>query len=81
MTSNAPDTAYTEKLNGYQQTLSHFIGPTEVLVSGDTQQLEDYRKTDWEWSFFDPEGKSRRHETVFPKECWKAFEMGETLVK
>lgn len=31
MTSNAPDTAYTDLLNGYQQTLNTFVGPTEVL--------------------------------------------------
>lgn len=81
MTSNAPDTAYKDKLEGYRQTLSRFVGPAEVLVSGDTLQLEDYSKMDWEWSFFDPEAKRRRHETVFPKECRKAFEMGEALVK
>lgn len=80
MTSNAPDTAYTEKLEGYRQTLSRFVGPTEVLVSGDTLQLKDYSKTDWEWSFFDPEAKKLRHETVFPEECRKAFEMGAALV-
>ena len=36
MTSNAPDTAYLNLLKNYQQTLSRFVGPTEVLVSGDT---------------------------------------------
>ena len=81
MTSNAPDTAYTEKLNGYQQTLNRFVGPTEVLVSGDTLQLKDYSKTDWPWSMFDPNAKQKRHETVFPEECRKAFDLGTALVK
>jgi hypothetical protein len=49
-----------------------------VLVSGDTLQLKDYSKTDWEWSFFDPEHKKERHETVFPQECKKAYEMGKS---
>ncbi len=49
MTSNAVDTAYTDLLHGYQQTLSRFVGPTEVLVSGNTLQLKDYGKTDWPW--------------------------------
>ncbi len=80
MTSNAPDTAYTSLLSGYQGTLSRFVGPTEVLISGDTLQLKDYSKTDWPW-FFDAEEKRRRHETVFPQECKKAFEMGAALVK
>ena len=69
MTSNAPDTGYLDLLEGYRQTLSRFVGPTEVLVSGDTLQLKDYSKTDWPWTMFDPEAKQRRHETVFPQEC------------
>ena len=79
MTSNAPDTAYRNLLNNYQQTLSRFVGPTAVLISGDTLQLKDYGKTDWPWSLFDPEDKKKRHETVFPEECRKAFSMGEKL--
>jgi len=80
MTSNAPDTQYTELLESYRQTLNRFVGPTEVLVSGDTLQLSDYNSTDWVWSMFDPEAKKKRHETVFPQECRKAFEMGAALV-
>ncbi len=79
MTSNAPDTMYESLLGGYQQTLNRFVGPTEVLVSGDTLQLKDYGKTDWKWSLFDPEAKMRRHETVFPEERKKAFELGRFL--
>ena len=79
MTSNAPDTMYTHLISGYQQTLSRFVGPTDTLVSGNTLQLKDYSKTDWEWTMFDPEAKQRRHETVFPQECKKAFEKGARL--
>ncbi len=81
MTSNAPDTMYSGLLNNYQQTLSRFVGPTQVLVSGDTLQLKDYGKTDWEWTMFDPAAKQERHETVFPEECRKAYEMGAALGK
>ena len=81
MTSNAPDTAYTGLVSNYQQTLSRFVGPTQTLISGSTLQLKDYSKTDWEWSMFDPESKKVRHETVFPQECQKAFEMGAELAK
>ncbi len=59
MTSNAPDSMYQGLLRDYQQTLSRFVGPTEVFVSGDTLQLKDYSKTDWKWTMFDrrnPEG-------------------------
>ena len=79
MTSNAPDTYYAQLLENYRQTLSCFVGPARVLVSGNTLQLKDYGKTDWEWTLFDPEDKRIRHETVFPQECKKAFEMGKEL--
>ena len=79
MTSNAPDTMYADLLRNYRQTLTGFVGPTKVLVSGDTLQLKDYSKTDWPW-FFDGEAKRKRHETVFPEEMKKAFEMGRALV-
>ena len=81
MTSNAPDDMYLEMLKGYQQTFSGFVGPTELLVSGETLQLKDYSKTDWPWTMFDPEARQKRHDTVFPEECRKAFEMGERLAK
>ena len=79
MTSNAPDTGYLNLVGNYQQTLNRFVGPTEVLVSGNTLQLKDYSRTDWPWTMFDPEAKQQRHETVFPEECRKAFQMGAAL--
>ena len=79
MTSNAPDTMYLDMLRNYQQVLSRFVGPTEIFVSGNTLQLKDYSKTDWQWTLFDPEEKQKRHEEVFPQECRKAFELGATL--
>ena len=81
MTSNAPDTAYLPLVKNYQQTLNRFVGSTEILISGNTLQLKDYGKTDWPWTMFDPEAKQKRHETVFPEECRKAFDMGATLAK
>ncbi len=80
MTSNAPDTMYQGLLKNYQQTLNRFVGPTEVFVSGNTLQLKDYSKTDWPWTMFDPDDKIRRHETVFPEECRKAYELGRKCV-
>ena len=81
MTSNAPDTMYTELMESYRQTMNGFIGPPQILVSGDTLQLKDYSRTDWPWSYFDPEAKKERHERVFPEEMEKAFEMGAALTK
>ena len=81
MTSNAPDTQYTDLLNNYQQTLSRFVGPTDVLVSGETLQLKDYSKLDWPWTIYDPVYRQERHETVFPGERQTAYEKGAALVK
>ena len=80
MTSNAPEGAYAGLLRGYQQTLSRFVGPTRLLVSGDTLQLKDYGKTDWPWTMFDPAAKQARHETVFPEDRKKAFSLGAALL-
>ena len=81
MTSNAPDTMYYRLVQNYQQTLSRFVGPADIMISGNTLQLKDYSKTDWEWTLFDPEAKKLRHETVFPEECRKAFERGAALAR
>ena len=81
MTSNAPEGAYRELTEGYRQTLSRFVGSTEVLVSGNTLQLKDYGKTDWPWTLFDPEAKRLRHETVFPQERKKAYDLGAALAR
>ncbi len=81
MTSNAPDTAYTELVSSYKQTFSAFVGPCDVLVSGETLQVKDYSKLDWEWTMFDPEEKMKRRDTVFPQERKKAFEMGKALAE
>ncbi|MBR3035875.1 MAG: flavodoxin family protein [Lachnospiraceae bacterium] len=81
MTSNAQDTAYLHLLQGYQNTLERFIGPTKVFVSGNTLQLKDYSKTDWPWTLFDPKAKMKRHETVFPEECRQAFEAGAAMIR
>jgi multimeric flavodoxin WrbA len=79
MTSNAPDTNYLNMMQNYQQTLSSFVGPTEIFISGDTLQLKDYSKTDWPWTLFDPEAKQKRHDEIFPQECRKAYELGAAL--
>ena len=81
MTSNAPDTYFTDMMENYRQTFCRFIGPTEVFISGDTLQLKDYTKTDWPWSIFDPAAKLIRHDTVFPQECAKISAMAAKLFR
>ena len=78
---STPDTMYLDMMKNYQQTFSSFVGPTEILISGDTLQLKDYSKTDWPWTLFNPQAKQKRHDEVFPQECQKAFELGAALVR
>ena len=81
MTSNGHAEYYKDLMQQYQQTFQRFIGPTETYACGDTLQLKDYSKTDWEWSIFDPEAKQKRHDTVFPEECRMMFEKGAAMGK
>ena len=81
MTSNAPNTMYTGLVEKYKNTLTRFVGPAETFISGNTLQLKDYSKTDWPWTMFNSQEKIQRHETVFPEECKKVFEMGKRIFK
>ncbi len=78
MTSNADENMYRDMLENYRNTLETFIGPTKVLVSGETLQVKDYSKFDW--TMFDGDQRHERREKVFPKELEKAFEAGASLL-
>ena len=82
MTSNVAEaayerTGYDEMLAGYEGTLNNHIGPTKVLISGDTLQVEDYSR--FNWTIFDPEAKKARRAEVFPTEKEKAFGLGKDM--
>jgi len=75
-------------LETYQSTLhiaiNEFIlkmvfGAAESLLSCETYQFEDYSKV--VSSLFDPEQRAQRRKEVFPKDCEKAFEMGERFAR
>lgn len=84
VTSNATEEFYTlagyeRMISGYKNSLSNFIGPTKVMICGDTLQVEDYSKYDW--TMFDSEAKKVRHETIFPLEKQEAFNLGADMIK
>lgn len=58
--------------------MEKLFAPCEILLSCDTLQFEDYSKYDTD--MFDAKAKRERHETVFPQELKKAFDLGERLV-
>ena len=83
MTSNAaeefyPQIGYDKMLANYQQMLSNMVGPTKILISGETLQVKNYDK--YQWTMFDPKAKQERHDTVFPQEMQKAFTLGAELL-
>ena len=77
MTSNARDDMYSGMLETYRRNLETFMGPTKVLVSGETMQVEDYSK--YTLSMFDPVQRKERREKVFPQELQKAFGLGAEM--
>jgi len=83
MTSNAPQQMYAPERYGrmvsnYQTSLSAFVGPTKVLISADTLQVNDYDRYDW--TMFDAAAKKARHEEIFPAEKQQAFSLGSAMV-
>ena len=84
MTSNAaeefyPQIGYDSMLARYRDTLAGMVGPTKLMISGDTLQVKDYEKYDW--TMFDPAAKRARHEAVFPAEREKAFSLGAQMAR
>ena len=61
----------------YKSLLESLGGPSEILVSNDTYQFDDYSK--YEASMFSEEHKAQVREEQFPVDCRKAFEMGARL--
>ena len=83
MTTNAPEftygpNGYLQMLERYLNMLGTFVGPTRVLTSSETLQVSDYSR--YNWTIFDPEARKHRHETVFPQDQKKAFELGGQIV-
>ena len=68
---------YVEKFGEYQKLFGHFFKHCEVLYAAETLQVKDYGK--YHLACIDGNERRHRHETVFPKECKKAFELGATL--
>jgi multimeric flavodoxin WrbA len=54
--------------------LQMIFGASELLLSFDTYQFEDYSKVAAD--SFDHEKKARRRDEIFPQDCEKAYEMG-----
>jgi len=83
MTSNCPEEVYgrigyDRMLENYRATLSGTVGPTKLMICGDTLQVSDYGRYDW--TTFDPDAKKARHDAEFPKDLARARSLGAEMV-
>ena len=77
--SNYDKTGYTTMLENYKQRFERYIGPTKILIYGNTLQVDDYSKHS-NWTVFDPVQKKAHHEEIFPLKLKEAYEGGAGLV-
>lgn len=68
---------YTAMLESYKNTLDRFVGPTQLMICGNTLQVSDYSRYDW--TMFDPADKQKHHEKTFGDSLRKAFELGRDM--
>ena len=83
-TGNSPAAAfsplgYLRTLRNYQRIMKLFVGPSKLLIFGETQQFDDYDK----YGITSIDGKKRieRRKNVFPKEKEKAYSTGKNYFK
>ncbi|MGI6221495.1 MAG: flavodoxin family protein [Coriobacteriales bacterium] len=69
---------YTPMIEEYESTLEQFIGPVTTYICGNTLQVNDYSRYDWD--YFDIPGKIKRHEEVFPSELEEVKAIGAKLI-
>ncbi len=68
---------YGPLFDSMQAVMARIFGSCELLLCTDTYQFEDYSKylsTCW-----DADAKAKRRQEVFPKDCAKAYVLGEKL--
>jgi hypothetical protein len=57
--------------------MKHILGSCKTLTSTSTCQFDDYSK--YAMTYFDGKKRLKRRETVFMKDCQKAFDLGKSL--
>jgi multimeric flavodoxin WrbA len=62
----------------YDELVSMLFGEPIRLMATETLQFDDYSK--YQTAAFDADYRVKRHETVFPEDLRKAFELGASLV-
>ena len=83
-TMNCPEAmfgqvGYRELFQRYENWMRLYFGHCETLLSTDTMQVKNYSR--YHMASWDAEAKRLRHETIFPQDCQKAFELGVRLAQ
>lgn len=73
-----PFCGYNKIFSSYKKLMKRIFGNAESLVVTSTYQFDDY--SNYAMTLFDGTKRLRRRETVFPKDCEKAFRLGKKLV-
>ena len=81
-TMNVPESlfenfGYKPLFQRYENWMKQYFGYCETLLATDTLQVKDYSR--YHLAGFDAKAKQLRHETVFPQDCQKAYELGVKL--
>ena len=75
--SQFEDFGYTPLFQRYENWMKLYFGHCETLLATDTMQVKDYSR--YHLAGFDAKAKQLRHETVFPEDGRKAYELGKRL--
>ena len=83
-TMNCPESLFDQMgyhalFQRYENWMKLYFGHCETLICDDTMQVNDYSR--YHLGRFDAEAKRIRHETVFPQDCQKAFDLGVRLAQ
>jgi len=70
---------YEKNLYLMETFIEKIFGKTESLLAIDTCHFEDY--TQYVSTFFNAEAKQKWRQEEFPKDCQKAWEMGERIIQ
>ena len=81
-TMNCPESmldsvGYRGLFSRYENWMKLYFGHCETLLCTDTMQVKDYAR--YHLGSWDGNAKRLRHETVFPEDCRKAYELGVKL--
>lgn len=73
------DFMYDTLFERYENWMKHYFGACETLLCTDTLQVKNYDR--YHLGMFDANSKQLRYDTVFPRDCQKAYEIGVRLAE